>query len=344
MKIVVLINLHLNFFEIKDTTVMKAIRVYKSGDTEVMKLEASASRQPYADEVVIRNHVKGVNFTDVYTRNGAFPHLERPFTPGKEADGEVITVGEKVTDFKVGDRVVFVETLCSYAEQSIMPEHFLIHLPDQISFETAAASMLKGLTAQYLLRCTFRVEAGHTILIHAAAGGVGTILTQWAKYLGTTVIGTVSSDEKVAIAYQNGCDHVINYSKEDFAQRVNEITQGKCCHVVYDSIGKDTFEKSLNCLRPFGYFVSFGFSSGKIPPFDIMTLLEKGSLFAIWPGLTLYLDKREDVISMRNEFFEVIANGGVKIAPAQKLPLFEVVEAHKRLEARQTIGATVLIP
>ncbi|WP_262476129.1 quinone oxidoreductase family protein [Acinetobacter courvalinii] len=339
-----LINLHLSFFEIKGTTAMRAIRVYTPGEPEVMKLEESAIRQPYADEVVVRNHAIGVNFTDVYTRNGAFSPLKRPFTPGKEAAGEVIAVGEKVTDFKVGDRVVFVETLGAYAEQSIVPEHFLIHLPDQISFETAAASMLKGLTAQYLLRRTFRVEAGHTILIHAAAGGVGTILTQWAKYLGATVIGTVSSDEKAAIAYQNGCDYVINYSKEDFAQRVNEITQGERCHVVYDSIGKDTFEKSLDCLRPFGYFVSFGFSSGKIPPFDIMTLLEKGSLFATWPGLTLYLDKREDVISMSNEFFEVIANGGVKIASPQKLSLSKVVEAHKRLEARQTIGATVLIP
>lgn len=240
--------------------------------------------------------------------------------------------------------MVFVETLCSYAEQSIMPEHFLIHLPDQINFETAAAIMLKGLKAQYLLRRTFRVEAGNTILIHVAADSVETFLTQWAKYIGTTVIGTVSSDEKVAIAYQNGCDYVINYSKEDFAQHVSDITQGKCCHVVYDSIGKDTFEKSLDCLCPFEYFVSFGFSSGKNPPFDIMNLLEKSSLFATWPGLTLYLDKRENIISMSNEFFEVIANGGVKIAPPQKLPLSEVIEAHKGLEARQTIGATVLIP
>lgn len=324
---------------------MKAIRIHITGDPDVMQLEEITLNKPKRGEVLVKNHAIGVNYTDIYTRKGAFGTSSLPLTPGKEAAGEVLAIGENVTGFSVGDRVVFVETLGAYAEESIVPEHFLIHLPDHISFETAAASTLKGLTAQYLLRRTFRVEVGHIILVHAAAGGVGSILTQWAKYLGATVIGTVSSEEKVKVAYQNGCDYVINYSQENFAERVNEITNGERCHVVYDSVGKDTFEGSLDCLRPFGYFVSFGFSSGKIPPFDITILVEKGSLFATWTGLTTYLNKREDVLCSSKEFFEIIKNGAVKIAPPDKFALSAAVETHKHLEARQTKGVTtVLIP
>lgn len=323
---------------------MKAIRIHRHGGPEVLAYEDVDIRGPAAGEVLVRNQVIGVNFTDIYSRTGAFPPPSLPFTPGKEGAGEVVAIGEGVMGFAPGDRVAYVETLGAYAEECIVPEHFLVHLPDSISYETAAASMLKGLTAQYLLRRTFRVEAGQTILVQAAAGGVGIILTQWAKHLGATVIGTVGSPEKAEIARRNGCDHVINYREDDFVARVKEVTAGLGCHVIYDSVGKATFPGSLDCLRPFGYFVSFGFASGKIPPFDILLLVEKGSLFVTWPGLTMHLAKREDVLSMSRELFEMIASGAVKIPSPMRLPLSEAAEAHRRLEARQTTGATVLLP
>lgn len=323
---------------------MKAIRVYQSGAPDVLLYEEAPIGKPGPGEVLVRNHAIGVNYTDIYSRNGAFKPDSYPFTPGKEAAGVVMAVGEGVSEFAPGDRVAYVETLGAYAQQTIVPTHFMVHLSDSIDFATAAASLLKGLTAQYLLRQTFRVGAGHTVLVHAAAGGVGSILTQWAKYLGATVIGTVGSDAKTKIARQNGCDHVINYSREDFVSRVNELTAGERCHVVYDSVGAATFPGSLDCLKPFGCFVSFGLSSGNIPPFDIMLLLEKGSLFATWPGLTQYLDKRSSVLSMSQELFEVIANGVVKIPAAKQLPLSSAAESHRRLEARDNVGVTVLIP
>jgi NADPH2:quinone reductase len=204
--------------------------------------------------------------------------------------------------------------------------------------------MLKGLTAEYLLRRTFRVEAGHTILVHAAAGGVGLILTQWAKHLGATVIGTVGSPDKAELARQNGCDHVIDYRNEDFAVRVKEITHGEGCHVVYDGVGKASFPASLDCLRPLGYFVSFGSASGPIPPFDIMLLAKKGSLFATWQVLPTHLARREDVLSMSQDLFDVVASGAAKININWRMPLAEAAEAHRRLEARQTTGATILLP
>lgn len=323
---------------------MKAIRIHRHGGPDVLTYEDVDRREPAAGEVVVRNRAIGVNFTDIYSRNGAFPPPSLPFTPGKEGAGEVVAVGEGVSDFAHGDRVAYVETLGAYAEECVVPQHFLVHLPDAIRYETAAASMLKGLTAQYLLRRAFRVEAGQTILVQAAAGGVGVILTQWAKHLGATVIGTVGSAEKAGIARESGCDHVINYSTEDFVARVKEITRGARCHVVYDSVGQATFPGSLDCLRPFGYFVSYGFASGKIPPFDIMLLVEKGSLFATWPGLTMYLARRDDVLSMSRELFDAITSGTVKIQPPVRLALAEAAEAHRRLEARQTTGSTVLIP
>jgi NADPH2:quinone reductase len=235
-------------------------------------------------------------------------------------------------------------TLGAYAEESIVPAHFVVHLPNAIDFETGAAMMLKGLTAQYLLRRTFRVEAGHTILVHAAAGGVGLLLTQWAKHLGATVIGTVGSPEKAALARKNGCDYVIDYCKEDFAARVKGITNGKGCHVVYDGVGKATFPASLDCLRPLGYFVSFGSASGPIEPFDIMLLMKKGSLFATWQLLFTHLEKREDVLAMSEDLFQVVSSGAVKVPVHSRIPLAEVAEAHRRLEARQTTGTTVLLP
>lgn len=268
------------------------------------------------------------------------PALEK-YAQGKEGAGEVRAIGEGVHGFAPGDRVAYVETPGAYAEECVVPVHFLVHLPDAIDYETAAAMMLKGLTAQFLLRRTFHVEAGQTILVQAAAGGVGVILTQWAKHLGATVIGTVGSPEKAEIVRQNGCDHVIDYRNEDFAARVKEITSGEGCHVVYDGVGKAIFPGSLDCLRPFGYFVSVGWASGTIPPFDIMLLLEKGSLFATSPGLTMYLSRREDVLTMSQKLFDVIASRAVKIQSPTRLPL---AEAHRRLEARQTTGAIVLLP
>lgn len=323
---------------------MKGIRIQRHGNPDVLAYEEVDIGQPGPGEVLVRNRAIGINFVDTYLRSGAFAPPSMPFTPGKEGAGEIITIGDGVSDFAPGDRVAYVETLGAYAEECIVPAHFLVHLPAPITFETAAASMLKGLTAQYLLRRTFRVEPGQTILVQAAAGGVGIILTQWAKHLGATVIGTVGSPEKTELARQNGCDHVIDYRKEDFATRVKDITSGEGCHVVYDGVGKATFPGSLDCLRPFGYFVSFGFASGQIPPFDIMLLLEKGSLFATWPGLTMYLAKREDVLAMSQDLFDVIASGAVKIPIPTELPLAEAAEAHRRLEARRTTGATILRP
>ncbi|MCB2255145.1 quinone oxidoreductase [Pseudomonas chlororaphis] len=323
---------------------MKAILVHSVGGPEVLQYQETELVEPGPLEVVVRNHAIGVNFTDIYSRSGIFPPGSLPFIPGKEAAGEVVALGSAVAGFAVGDRVAFVETPGAYAELSVVPAHFLVHLPDSIAYDTAAACLLKGLTAQYLVRRTFKVEAGHIVLMHAAAGGVGRIVAQWAKHLGATVIGTVGSEAKKAVAQRHGCDHVIDYQREDFVARVKEITAGQGCHVVYDSIGQATFPGSLDCLRPFGYFVSFGLASGKIPPFDIMLLLEKGSLFATWPGLTMYLKDRADVVAMSDELFSVILDGAVNIAPPRRLRLDEAADAHRRLEERSATDSLVLIP
>ncbi|MGK9169580.1 quinone oxidoreductase [Inquilinus limosus] len=323
---------------------MKAIRVHRHGGPEVLAIEEIDIGRPGPGEVRVRNRAIGVNFVDIYFRSGEYAPPALPFTPGNEGAGEVVAVGEGVTEFAPGDRVAYVETLGAYAEERNVPAHFLVRLPDAIDFETGAAMMLKGLTAQSLLRRTFRVEPGHTILMHAAAGGVGLILTQWAKHLGATVIGTVGSPEKAELARANGCDHVIDYRREDFAARVREITGGEGCHVVYDGVGRATFPASLDCLRPFGTFVSFGSASGPIEPFDIMLLMQKGSLFATWQLLFEHLKKREDVLAMSAELFQVVADGAVTIPVHARLPLAEAAEAHRRLEARQTTGATVLLP
>lgn len=323
---------------------MKAIRVHRHGGPEVLAYEDVDIGQPGPGEVRVRNRAIGLNFVDIYFRTGVYAPPVLPFIPGNEGAGEVIAVGEGVSDFAPGDRVAYVETLGSYAEERIVPAHFLLHLPDAIDFETGAAMMLKGLTAQYLLRRTFRVEPGHAVLVHAAAGGVGLILTQWAKHLGATVIGTVGSSEKIQLAREHGCDHVIDYRKEDFVARVREITKGEGCHVVYDGVGKATFPGSLDCLRPFGYFVSYGSASGAIEPFDIMLLMQKGSLFATWQLLFTHLAKREDVLAMGEELFRVVTSGAVKIPIHARWPLADVAKAHHRLESRQTTGATVLLP
>jgi len=323
---------------------MKAIRVHRHGGPEVLSYEDVEIGRPGPGEVRVQNCAIGVNFVDIYLRTGAFAPPCLPFTPGKEGAGEILAVGEGVAGFAPGDRVAYVETLGAYAEECIVPEHYLVHLPDAIDFETAAAMMLKGLTAQYLVGRSFHVEAGHTILVHAAAGGVGLFLTQWAKHLGATVIGTVGSPDKAEVARQNGCDHVIDYRKEDFAARVKEFSHGEGCHVVYDGVGKATFPASLDCLRPLGYFVSFGSASGPIAPFDIMLLAEKGSLFATWQVLPTHLARRDDVLAMCQNLFDVVASGAVKIQIHARMPLAKAAEAHRRLEARQTTGATVLLP
>lgn len=323
---------------------MKTILVRNYGGVEVLSYEDVEIRQPGPGEIRVRNRAIGVNYTDVYARTGAFGPPALPFTPGKEGAGEVISVGEGVHDFAPGDRVAYVETLGAYAEEHIVPAHFAVKLPANIDFVTAAAMMLKGLTAQFLLRRTFRVVKGHIVLVHAAAGGVGSILTQWAKKLGATVIGTVGSSEKVEIARKNGCDFVIEYRKENFAARVKKITNGEGCHVVYDGIGQATFPASLDCLHLFGYFVSFGFASGPIDPLDVRLLGEKGSLFATFPILTDYLTKREDILAMSEELFQVVMSGAVKIEVPAHMRLVEAAEAHRLLEGRQTTGATVLLP
>ncbi|WP_225768893.1 quinone oxidoreductase [Inquilinus sp. Marseille-Q2685] len=323
---------------------MKAIRVHRHGGPEVLAYEEVDIGRPGPGEVRVRNRAVGLNFVDTYFRTGAYAPPALPFTPGNEGAGEVVEVGAGVEGFAPGDRVAYVGTLGAYAEERIVPAHFLVRLPDAIGFETGAAMMLKGLTAQFLLRRTFRVGAGHTVLMHAAAGGVGLILTQWAKHLGATVIGTVGSPEKAVLARRNGCDHVIEYRREDFAARVREITGGEGCDVVYDGIGRATFPASLDCLRPFGTFVSFGAASGPIEPFDIMLLMRKGSLFATWQLLFQHLAKREDVLAMSKDLFGVVATGAVTVPVHARLPLAEAAEAHRRLEARQTTGATVLLP
>ena len=323
---------------------MKAIRVHRHGGPEVLAYEDVAIGSPGPGEVRVRNRAIGLNFVDVYFRSGVYAPPSLPFIPGNEGAGEVVAVGEGVAEFKPGDRVAYVETLGAYAEERIVPAHFVVHLPDAIDYETAAAMMLKGLTAQYLLRRTFRVEPGHNILVHAAAGGVGLMLTQWAKHLGATVIGTVGSPEKAELVRANGADHVIDYRKEDFAARARQITHGEGVHVVYDGVGKATFHGSLDSLRPLGHFVSYGSASGAIEPFDIMLLMQKGSLFATWQLLFTHLAKREDVVAMSKELFEVVASGAVRVPVHARMPLADVAEAHRRLESRQTTGATVLLP
>lgn len=322
---------------------MKAVVIYQHGDTGVLTYEDTTIGPPGPYEVRVRNKAIGLNFTDIYFRTGAYKPPQLPFIPGNEGAGEVVAVGQEVTTFKPGDRVTYVTVLGSYADERLVPADALVKLPDEIAYETAAAMMLKGLTAHYLLHKTFAVKAGHTILIHAAAGAVGIITVQWAKRLGATVIGTVGSANKAALAKEYGCDYVINYCEEDFAARVQEITGGKGCDVVYDSIGKATYAGSLECLRPRGLFVSYGTASGPIVDFDF-SLLAKHSLFATSPVLFDYFDSHEDMLAMTNALFTVVANGDVKIPIHATFPLRDAAKAQDLLEGRKTTGATILIP
>lgn len=321
----------------------KAIRIHEFGGPEVLKYEDVEIGAPGPGQVRVRHNVIGVNFIDIYYRSGMYP-AELPFTPGNEGAGVVAAVGEGVTAFKPGDRVAYAATLGSYAEERLIDAKYLVKLNDRVEDETAAAMMLKGMTAQYLLHRTYKVKRGDTILFHAAAGGVGLIACQWAKHLGATVIGTVGSEDKARLARENGCDHVILYRTEDFPARVKSITGGKGCEVVYDGVGKATFPASLDCLKPFGLFASFGSASGPIQAFDIGVLASKGSLYATRPTLATHLATREGLDALAGELFAVVASGAVEIPVHKRAPLREAADVHRALEARETTGATVLIP
>jgi len=320
-----------------------AIRFHKTGGPEVLTWEEIELGKPGPGEARIRQTAAGLNFIDVYHRTGLYP-VPLPSGLGSEGAGVVEEVGAGVTDLKPGDRVAYgAAPLGSYAESRLIPADRLIKLPDRIDDKTAAAMMLKGLTAQYLIRQTYRVKQGDTILLHAAAGGVGSILSQWAKHLGATVIGTVGSDEKAKLAKANGCDHVIVYTREDFVKRVEQITGGKKLPVVYDSVGKDTFLKSLDCCAPLGLVALFGQSSGAVEPMNLGLLAAKGSLYVTRPTLFTYGAKRENLLAMAKELFEVVESGAVKMSVNQTYALKDAAQAHADLEARKTTGSTVFI-
>src|SRR3974377_1043769 len=322
-----------------------AVRVHKHGGPEALVFEDVQIPAPGQGQVKIKQHACGVNFIDTYFRMGMYPSpVGMPVVVGNEGGGEVISVGPGVTDIKVGDRVAYVVPLGGYAAERLLPVERAVKLPDTITYEQAAAMMLKVMTSQYLINRTYKVGNGTTLLMHAAAGGVGLILCQWANNLGATVIGTVGSEEKAALAMKNGCHHTILYRSEDFVAKVKEITGGKLCDVVYDGIGKTTFPASLDCLRPLGYFVSFGSASGQIEAFNINILQAKGSLFATRPTLNHYAAKREDLMSLSKDLFEKVGSGAVKIPINYKYPLKEAAQAHKDMEGRNTTGSTILIP
>ena len=323
---------------------MRAIRIHQPGGPEVMRLEEVELPPPGRGEVRLRQHAIGVNYMDVYHRTGFYPPTSLPFTPGGEGAGEVVEVGPSVEGFKPGDRVAYAAGGGGYADERNVEARVLFKLPRAISYDTGAAMMLKGLTAQYLLRQTYRVKEGNTILVHAAAGGVGLILCQWGKALGATVIGCVGSAEKAALAKKAGAKHTILYRDEDFARRVGEITKGAKCNVVYDGVGKATFPASLDCLKPFGVFASFGSASGAIEAFNIGLLAQKGSLFATRPTLFTYMADRARAEKMARDLIGVVSRGEVKIRIGRKWPLAEAAEAHIALEKRETTGSLILAP
>ena len=323
----------------------KAIRIHEYGGPEVLRWEEVEVGEPGPGQLRVRQAAVGLNYIDVYHRTGLYPLPSLPWTLGMEGAGQVEAVGEGVAEFKVGDRVAYASPpVGAYAEVRLIPADRVVALPDVIDDQTAAAMMLQGMTAQYLLRRTYRVQPGNAILLHAAAGGVGLIASQWARHLGATVIGTVGSDEKAELARAHGCHHVIVYSRENFVERVREITDGQGVAVVYDSVGQATFMGSLDCLRPLGMMVSFGNASGAVPPFEPGILAAKGSLFLTRPSLMHYTAKRADLLASAAELFDVVAGGAVRIEVRQTYPLAETAQAHRDLEARRTTGSTVLLP
>jgi NADPH2:quinone reductase len=320
-----------------------AIRVHEYGGPDVLKWEEVKVGEPGPGEVRIKQTAIGLNFIDIYLRTGLYPQPSFPFIPGMEGAGIVTAVGEGVRDLKVGRRVAYAGPAGAYAEERLIAADRVVKIPSEVSDETAAAIMLKGMTAQYLLRRTYKVERDTTLLFHAAAGGVGLIACQWAHSLGATVIGTVGSAGKALIARAHGCDHVINIREEDLVAKVKDYTKGKGVDVVYDSIGKETFPASLDCLKPLGTWVSFGQSSGPVPEFKITLLSQKGSLFATRPSLNDYTRSRKDLVATANDLFEVIGACKVKIAVNQTYPLVDAARAHHDLESRLTTGSTVLL-
>jgi len=318
-----------------------AIRVHETGGPDVLQWEPVKIGEPGPGQIRLRQEAAGLNFIDVYHRTGLYP-LPLPFTPGVEGAGVVEAVGPDVTNLSIGDRVAYGGPIGGYAEVRLIDADRVVKLPDAISPEQAAAMMLQGMTAHMLLRKVFDVKAGDTILVHAAAGGVGLILCQWAKALGATVIGTVGSDEKAALATAHGCDHPIVYTREDFVAEVDRITNGAKLPVVYDGVGRDTFMKSLDCLRPRGLMVSYGNASGAVDPVSPNLLAQKGSLFLTRPTLYNYTLDRSDLEQAATELFEMVTSGKVRIEIKQRFPLKDAAEAHRALEARKTSGSTIL--
>src|SRR6202140_2101033 len=324
-----------------------AVRVHKTGGPEALTYEDVEVPPPGRGQIRIKQYACGINYIDTYFRSGMYPPpppQSLPFVAGNEGAGEVVAVGPGVTEIKVGDRVGYVSALGGYAAERLIVAERAVKLPESISYEQAAGMMLKGMTVEYLLNRTFKVRGGMNVLIHAAAGGIGLIACQWANMLGANVIGTVGSPEKAALAKVNGCHHTILYGEEDFVAKVKEITGGKLCEVVYDGIGKATFPASLDCIKPLGMFVSLGNASGSVEAFNINLLQTKGSLFATRPTLNTYAAKREDLLKLAAETFEVVLSGKVKIPVNQKYALKDAQKAHRDLESRATTGSSILVP
>jgi NADPH2:quinone reductase len=318
-----------------------SVRIHAHGGPEALIYEEVDAPVPGPGEVLLRQHAIGVNFIDIYQRTGLYKLPALPATIGSEGAGEVVAVGPGVDRFRAGDRAAYAGPLGAYCELRTVPADRLVKLPDGIDYETAASMMLRGMTVRYLLRETYRAEAGTTMLFHAAAGGVGLIACQWARALGATIIGTVSSDAKAELAKANGCTHVINTAREDFVTRVQALTDGRGCDVVYDSVGKDTFPKSLDCLKRKGLWVSFGNASGPVPPFDLTAL--KGSLFATRPSIFAYTATTRELDENAEELFEMVLSQKISIATHYKYPLANAADAHRDLEARRTTGSVILV-
>ena len=320
----------------------RAIRIHEHGGPEKLKFEDVEVGDPGAGEVRVRQRAAGINYIDTYFRSGLYKLPSLPAVLGMEGAGDVVATGPGVTELKVGDRVAYANPIGAYSEERLAPANRMVKLPDAISYETAAAMMLQGMTVRYLLRETYKVGPDTVMLFHAAAGGVGLIACQWAKALGATIIGTVSSQEKADLARANGCTHVIDYKIENFVERVTEITGGRGCDVVYDGVGRDTFPGSLDCLKPRGLWASFGNASGPVPPFELTAL--KGSLFATRPSLFAYTAERSELVANAADLFQMVTSGKLKIAVNHTYPLSEAAQAHRDLEARKTTGSIILVP
>jgi NADPH2:quinone reductase len=321
---------------------VKAIRVHEAGGPEALRCEEVATPSPGPGEALVKIAAAGVNFIDVQHRTGGYKPPGYPFTVGSEAAGTVTAVAPEVREVEVGDRVAYSMILGAYAEYAVVPAHRLVKVPDGVSLEAAAAVMLQGLTAHYLTHSTFPIKPGDTALVHAAAGGVGQLIVQVARLRGATVYGTVGSEAKAALAREAGAAQVIDYTREDFEAEIKGLTDGRGVDVVYDSVGKNTFDKSLDCLRPRGYLVLFGFSSGPVAPFDPAVLGAKGSLFLTRPGLNQYIATREELLERSHDLFAWLASGALKLRIDRVLPLADAATAHRELEARRTAGKVLL--